>query len=264
VHRLGSKGPPMKTIRKAFLVLRQFTVDAPEFGLTEMSRATGISKPIVHKILRTLIDEEMVVQNADTRRYRLGPGILAYAGQHQSQLGPAVIARPHLLELWKCTNETIHLCLRSGRLAMIAQVLESGQTLRVSSRLGERAPLHCTAAGKTFLAFGGPELIHQAIEDGLTPLTPQTITDPVRLDEEMRSIRSRGYAIDREEIKPEFCAVSAPIFDYTKSCVATVVVATPPSRFDDRRIDEILPHLFQASEKISHELGMVPPDTLQA
>jgi len=68
----------------------------------------------VHRILKTFVDEEFVVQNTENKKYSLGPAVLRLANNHISQSQPIEIARPFLAEIWEQTDETIHFCIRQG------------------------------------------------------------------------------------------------------------------------------------------------------
>ena len=190
----------LKTIRKALDVLDQFTETRPVLGITEISQATGINKSIVHKILSTLMDSDLIARDSDTRRYRLGPGIVKLAGRHLANLRPLDIARPHLLRLWEETAETIHFVVQHDLSIMGTQVYESPQTLRVSSHLGEVVSLHCSAAGKVFLAFGGSDQLERLIHDGLEASTPNTIVEPDALRAELTNVRRNGYSRREKEL----------------------------------------------------------------
>ena len=248
----------LKTIRKALDVLDQFTETRPVLGITEISHATGINKSIVHKILGTLMESDLIARDADTRRYRLGPGIVKLAGRHLANLRPLDIARPHLLRLWEETAETIHFVVQQDLSIMIAQVYESPRTLRVSSHLGEVVALHCSAAGKVFLAFGGSDQLERLIDGGLEASTPNTIVEPDVLRAELSKVRRDGYSLSREEYEIDFCSLAAPVFDSAGGMPGAVAIALPPSRFNARRISELSGKLLNATRAIMNEFGATP------
>lgn len=241
----------MKTVVKAVTILKLFSDQSPTLGVVEIAEATGIDKAIVHRILRTLVDEELVVQNPATRKYALGPGVLRLASNHISQSHALEVARPHLMELWEQTDETIHLCILQGTSLFLNFVLESRQAVRVSSRLGEKTPLHCTAGGKVFLAYNGDELVRQVVAEGLTKYTPKTIIDEAALLKETAKIQRQGYALGVEEYGLGFCSVAAPLFDDDGGCSAAVVVAMPLPRGSKKRLIEIAGLLSETCAQIA-------------
>ena len=246
----------MKTIAKAVTILKLFTKQRPSLGVIEISRATNIDKAIVHRILRTFVDEELVVQNSENKKYSLGPAVLRLAKNHLTQSQPVEVARPFLVKLWEKTDETVHFCIRQGTSLLLNLVLESQQAVRVASHLGAQTPLYCTAGGKVFLAFSNVDLIERVVKEGLKKYTPNTITDEAALVKETKQIRKKGYGLGLEEYGVGFCSTAAPIFDAEQNCVAAVSLAVPISRASKKRLGEISEVLVKTCNSIS--INMAP------
>jgi DNA-binding IclR family transcriptional regulator len=245
----------LKTIQKALTVLNQFSETRPVLGITDLSKATGINKSIVHKILQSLMEGDLIARDTETRRYRLGSGILKLAGRHLANLRPLDIARPHLLQLWEETSETIHFVVQDNLSTMITQVYESPRSLRVSSHLGEIGSLHGSAAGKVFMAFGTESLLDRFLETELEALTSHTITQPEKLKIELAKVKKKGFGISQEEQETDFCAIAAPIIDTTGRISGVVAIAIPPSRFKGKRITELSKNLLKMTNSIMKEFG---------
>ncbi len=250
----------MKTLRKALTILRQLAQANGALGVTDLSMATGLDKAIVHRALKAFVDERLVAQDPASRKYRLGPGWLQMAGSHLAQLQPVEVAKPHLLRLWADTNETINLSVQHDLEVMRVLAFESRMNVRVASRLGEVAPLSCTAAGKVFLAFGPATLFDQMIAAGLEPRQPKAITDPERMREEIALTRRRGYGTDLEESDLDYSAIGAPVIDHDGRCVAAVAIAMPVRRYQVADIGQLVEQLIDCVQAISQDLGgRLPP-----
>jgi DNA-binding IclR family transcriptional regulator len=111
--------------------------------------------------------------------------------------------------------------------------IDSTLPLKVDHPIGSLSPLHCTALGKAFLAFGG------ARPDELTGYTGKTITSEVKLREEIEATRNRGFAIDDEEFAPGIRCVARPVFDESGQMIAAIGVSGPSVRVDDKRLAEL-------------------------
>src|SRR5258708_6670860 len=98
------------------------------------------------------------------------------------------------------TQETVHLCILDEGEILYLEKLEPQRSVRLASRAGRRVPAYCTSVGKAILAEL-PEAEVDAIvrRSGLKRITPNTITTPAALKEELRKIRTKGYSIDEEE-----------------------------------------------------------------
>lgn len=182
------------------------------------------------------------------------------AGLHLAQIQPAEVAKPHLMRLWADTNETINLSVQHDLEVMRVLAFESRMNVRVSARVGEVAPLHCTAAGKVFLAFGPPTLLERAIAAGLEQRQPNAITDPDRLREEIAQVRRRRYGTDLEESDLDYSAVGAPVIDHDGRCVAALAIAMPVRRYQTVDVDHLVDQLIECAAAISNEMGgQLPP-----
>ena len=108
----------MRSLKRGLVVLAQFTVDRPEWNLTEVSRQTGLHVATTHRILRTLESEGFVTQNGSTGKYHLGPAAvrMGYLVQDHAQL--ARIARPYLERLAEATGETADLVVERDGLCV--------------------------------------------------------------------------------------------------------------------------------------------------
>ncbi|MFL9990035.1 transcriptional regulator, IclR family [Burkholderia sp. GAS332] len=248
----------MKTLAKSLDVLAQFASASTDLGVTEISHLTGIDKVIVHRILKTYAEYDYLVQHPTTRRYRLGNAILALAAAQQHSFPPLEAARPHLLQLWKGTSETIHFTVGRKDEMVVLQVYESPLPNRVAADLGEHVPMYCTAAGKQWLAH----LPESAIRDYLkrVPLvsrTPQTITDPELLLAELERTRERGYAQDHAEYEDHLHALAAPIVNSRGELLACVALAGPAARLTKRSMTKLAPLLTERAQAISAELAHV-------
>jgi DNA-binding IclR family transcriptional regulator len=112
--------------------------------------------------------------------------------------------------------------------------------------------------GKALLAFQPLEVVHQVVEQGLRRLTPNTITDSDMLLAELASIRTKGYAIDDEEIEVGLRCVAAPIRDHSGQVVAAISVAAPVQRMTKKQIQTTVPTVVSAADAISRRMGYLP------
>src|SRR6185437_11434946 len=133
--------------------------------------------------------------------------------------------------------------------------LESQKVNRISSGIGLRKPVHCTAEGKVLIAYQPPQAIERLIAASHERRTPRTLTGPDMLREELAKIRARGYAIDDEEYEPGVRSIAAPVRDDSGSAVAAVGVTGPAQRLTKNRLAIIGRHVDAAAKAISLRLG---------
>jgi DNA-binding IclR family transcriptional regulator len=134
----------------------------------------------------------------------------------------------------------------------------------MSSRVGERAPAHCTGLGKALLAHLPEETVRQSFAGGLRSYTSKTITRMDAFLPELANVRQAGYAIDDEEHEQGVMCIAAPVFD-SHTAVAAISIAGPAERIREGiRHKDLTAAVLAAAEEVSTRLGRVaasPPSS---
>ena len=73
-------------------------------------------------------------------------------------------------------------------------------------------PAHATAMGKALLAFSGPDIVNEVIENGLNQYTPFTVVTAAALQRELKIARMTQVAMTRQELNLNTSAVAVPVF----------------------------------------------------
>jgi DNA-binding IclR family transcriptional regulator len=134
--------------------------------------------------------------------------------------------------------------------------VESVHPVRMYSRIGARAPLHCTGAGKVLLAFT-PEEEWPPLE--LRRYTEHTITAMDELSAHCAEIRARGWGWDEREHEDTVRCIAAPVFNASDELVAAVSLSVPTSRLTTKQLRGHVPLLLDVTAEISRGLGAKPP-----
>ena len=213
------------SVGKALSLLAAVGDEVGATGVTTLARKTGIAKSTAFRLL-TVLEESGLVER-DGTGYRIGIRTFEIGNQvrYCQPAGLRDTALPHLVELGRRTQLTVHLAVRHGWDVLYLEKLPGRESGSVPSRIGERADAHCTALGKAMLAFPS--------DCGLPPLTrrslPQhtryTIADVEVLVEQLQRIQADGFAVDREESILGLECVSAPIFNGNGRVIAAVSVS---------------------------------------
>ncbi len=163
-------------LAKALLLFGQFSSQHPERSVTDLSRATGLSKSNVSKILREFRAQGFLIQDQASRRYRVGPQALAVGVGYFAGSDLVRCADRVMQNLAKRTDATatLNVVCDSGMLFVDAK--SGNQRPAFSWPVGSFIPLHATAAGKIAAAFTAP---HDAViaDTELRSFTPSTICE---------------------------------------------------------------------------------------
>lgn len=220
------------TVKKIGPLLDLFSVERPEWGVTEVAQQLQVSKSSAHALLRSLADVGLL--SCTVRgRYRLGWRFLDLGETLKASLNLRGTALPLMRRLASRHKETVQLAVLDRERVLFLERIEGTHPVRFAGApVGARWPSHATASGKVLLSVRPQaEVARIAQVEGLRAITPHTITDLDRLHKQLEVVRRVGYAIDVEESVPGVSGIAAPLRLDRGITVAALAIVVPTSRF---------------------------------
>ena len=128
--------------------------------------------------------------------------------------------------------------------------------LGMYSKIGRRAPLHCTAIGKVLMAWEHPDRRALVLKNAeFTKYRDKTIVEPTAFAQELDRVKAQGFGEDREEFDDHIRCLGVPIFDRLNRPIAGLSVSFPTFRYDQALESSVVAMLTDASRDISSRLG---------
>ena len=245
----------LSSVTSALLVLKVFSEDEAEIGISSLAKRLGLAKSTVHRLAVTLAAEGFLEQNPDNGRYRLGLALFSLGALVRRRMDLSNQARPLLGILRDNTHEAVHLAIMAQTSILYLYNLESSQAIGIRNYIGARKPAYCTCEGRVMLAYGPPALLARVLAEGLVARTPKTNTDPAALAKALDEVRQLGYAIDDEESEVGMRGVAAPIRDISGRVVAAVSLAGPIQRLTRKDLRSLAPQVIATADAVSLRLG---------
>ena len=242
-------------------VLKVFAIAAAlgernETGISELSMRLAMPKATVYRFLNTMKTLGYVRQESDSERYGLSMRVFELGAKALQYPDLVEIAKPHMQSLSDATGETVHLGVLIDSEIMSVHKVDSSHMLGMYSRVGRRAPLHCTAIGKVLMAWETPARRDHILQGcDFKRYREKTITTRPDYEVELQRTLAQGYGQDREEFDDHIRCVAIPIFDRLNQAVAGMSVSFPTFRYDLAREPELVAQLHAASRDISRKLG---------
>lgn len=194
----------------------------PPLGLSELSRACGLSKATTYRLANELTDFGLLERT--DHGYRLGPRLFELGQRVPRYYDIAHVAAPFCEDLHKATGQTVHFGIREGSEVMYLSKVRDHRGIDKPSRVAGRMPAHCTASGRALLAAEPDEVLDGLIEQGLEARTKFTVVHGPALREIIAEARRTGVATETEEVQLGMGAVASPVFDPTGPVAAIGIV----------------------------------------
>jgi DNA-binding IclR family transcriptional regulator len=250
--------PITRSVARALSILQAFNENRLELGVTELSQLTGIDKSTVYRLLNGLQQGGLIEKDPDTTKYYLGFGLVRLAGLALQRLDLTRIARPHLRELARMSQETVNLSVLTDDDKIVnIDGVTSPRRVRNVGWIGREMPIHAISGGKVMMAYLPDERLEQILARPLERFTEQTITDPSRLRDELEQVRRMGYGIAEEELETGLSAVAAPLWNHESQVVAIISVSGPSFRLPRERLVELGLTTKKTADTISKKSGFI-------
>lgn len=246
----------IQSVDRAARVLKALGSGTFRMGVTELAERLELPKATVYGLLRTLEQQELVEQDQETGKYRLGPALLqlgnSFLDNHElrgrsllwadslaSRVGEAVrvgvLNRPNVL--------IVHHVFRPDN---SVQILEVGATI----------PWHVCALGKAVVAFVGPEWRAKLLQEELVRLTGRTIVDGQDLLRELETVARSGVSFEDQEAVVGEAEIASPVFDHRGHPAGAIGVVGPVERlFPDGPAGQIVAAVKQVARGLSRDMG---------
>ena len=219
--------------------------------LSDLARAVDMPKATVYRILATLESRGFLDRGQDGG-YRMARKLFDLQQRHPIEQTLNRVAPPKMEDLAKLCRETVNLGILDGGEVVVINTVESPQTIRMSSKVGNRRCLHTTAIGKILLAaLPEKEMLRLIRIKGLPRLTPHPLVNRTALLAELDRVRERGYAIDNQENELDGRCIGAPVLGPDGRVVAALSISGPVFRMDLNRARSLAPKLRQTCAAIS-------------
>ena len=251
-------GEGVQAVALALRILEHLALQQDPVGVTAIANVLGVSKSRVHRHLRTLAEQNYVVQAADSDRYRIGMRLVALGRTVAENFDLAQIARPAMRALRDDLGFSVAFTVCDPVGARVVATLTSNSPVEIGVKPGSILGFHHSAQGKVMMAFGEEGLADRVLRGRLPAPSPQTVTSLPVLRAQVAQVREQGWAVAPGESSLGINALAAPVFDASGTLAGAVAVvdtvqfiAPEPSRSQVARVR-------RAAAEISRALGYEP------
>jgi len=245
----------VNSLARGLEVIRAFTRTRPSMTLSDISRATGMTRATVRRFLLTLVREGYA--ETDGKYFHLKPKVLELGYAALSSLTFIDLAEPIMSRLANKLSESVFAAvLEEQNVVYVASATPPERHVRVSIAVGSRAPAHAVSTGRVLLAaLPEAELLEYLDAVSLTKITANTVTSKVEVRSLIEETRTKGWSIVDQELEIGLRSIAVPIRDKSGQVIAALNVACPSSRISPEDMHtKILLELQAASQDIAANL----------
>ncbi|MEO1078276.1 MAG: IclR family transcriptional regulator C-terminal domain-containing protein [Pseudomonadota bacterium] len=241
----------INSLARGLEVISAFSRSKPKMTLSDMSRATGMTRATVRRLLLTLVREGYA--KTDGRYFSLQPKVLKLGFAVISSMGIWDVAQPIMNTLSGDLQESCFAVVLDGDEVTYVAKADAKRVVNIGINVGSRAPAYAVSSGRVLLAaLPDDELQHYLDHSKLEKLTPHTTVSKVKLREEIEEVRARGWSIVDQELEIGLRSISVPVRNPDGDVLAALNVCCPSARISPEEIrTRILADLLTSSREIT-------------
>lgn len=257
----------IQSVEVGFALLEVLGMAPGPLMLRDLAAQAGMSAAKAHRYLVSFQRLGLVVQDATTTRYELGPATLRLGLATLARLDAVQMARARLPALGDALGHTLALAVWGNHGPTLVHWQESPLAVPVNLRLGDVMPMLSSATGRCFAAFLGHGVgfdqaqrlvareMAQAHESGRSDVP----THRKALDELLRETRAHGLGRVRNVLLPGISGFCAPVFDADGHLALGVVALGSTATFNTDWQGPVAKPLRRMAEQLSCDLGWTGP-----
>jgi IclR family pca regulon transcriptional regulator len=249
----------VQSLERGLAVIRAFDGEHRELGLSEVARATGLTRAAARRFLLTLI--ELGYVRVSDGRFSLRPRVLELGYAYLSSFSLPEVAQPHMEKLVATVNESSSISVLDDTDIVYVVRVPTRRIMSITLSVGARLPAYPTSMGRVLLAgLSERELDDRLARIEFRPLTPHTVADAQALRAELDEVRRQGYAAVDQELEEGLRSLAVPIHNAAGAVIAALNVSVHASRATMAVLRrDFLPHAQASAAAIEADLRAAAP-----
>lgn len=250
-------GKSVSSLHRAVEILKALARHA-EAGLrvSELCQQLGQTQATTHRVLQQLIDEGLVEQGTQTKRYRLAIDFFALAARAGDSGGLRALCRPSLLRLGASLGDSVFLLVRSAFDAVCLDRCEGPFPIRTfTGDIGGRVPLGMGQGALAILAYLPAPEQDEVMRFNVPRIRHIGSLDEVFLRTESAKVRAQGFATTNSGLLEGMAGCAVPVFDRNGRVVAALSVGTLTNRLNEERLPVVVDLLQREARALSAQIN---------
>jgi IclR family mhp operon transcriptional activator len=257
----SEKSGSIRSVERAIDLLQALN-RRPLSTLHDLHRDTGLPKPSIVRLLRTLEAKGLAAQSASYGTYQLLGRVKSLSSGFHHEPLIIEVAEEIMIDFTKREGWPLALALFDlNAMVVRASSIPYTSLSLFHSSLNMRLSMVGRALGRAYLAHSPPneqKIILEIVKHSKDP-EDEMARDSEAVARMIEQVRERGYATRGSRIESRSSTIAVPVRenDRVVACLGfTWITAAMPMQ---KAIDEYLPRVFETAEAISQELASRAP-----
>ena len=244
-----------KPLGRYIRVLEAVAAARTGLTLTDIARELGLQPGTAHRLIRGLVDQDLLRSTPGTKSYVTGPRLEALLHTTMDGAGYAGLAKTVLDGLVAEFGETAHLARLNGDFAESVLMEQPVGSDRAFVQPGRQLPLHAAASGKAILAFQDEDFVASYLAQPRERYTDRTKVEDEDIRDELAQIRADGVAVCDNELDAGVLSYGHPIRVGSGYVLYSVGITGLADRFRPIERSRIKQKLAEAAADLGRRLG---------
>ena len=255
LDRTGERNPDyVQSLERGMAVIKAFGADSPELRLSDVARATGLTRAAARRFLLTLVRLGYVRQEGNL--FSLRPRILELGYAYLSVLSLPEVAQPHMEALVGEVNESSSIAVLDDLDIVYVARVPTQRIMTITIAVGTSLPAYATSMGRVLFAGLDDDALEERLERiEIERLTSTTVPDREALRERVERVREAGWAAVDQELEEGVRSAAVPIRDAQGKVSAAMNVSVHATRMTMQALRrDVVPRLLRTAEAIELDL----------
>lgn len=212
--------PGSQALERGLLILRTFKGGTGALTNAELAARTGVPRPTISRLTRSLVDLGFLTYDLEHKAYRLGPAVLSLAQSYRQQMPSISAIVPLMRKVAEGGQLNVGIAIADQmEMVYLESVRESRRGIFRRLSTGSRIPMELTSLGRAYLAALSPA--HR--KELLARLASQHARDvwsgiEGEIEQAIRQVQLRGYC--HAVWQPGMVALAAPCISSDRTVYA--------------------------------------------
>ena len=245
-----------QSIERALTLMREIAAhNRMGSRLLDLASRTGLQRPTVHRMLKCLTAENMVLQDPDSHRYYLGPMVFELGLTAAPRFNLREICHPAMNRIAEATGDTVFLTQRSGLDAVCVDRQEGTFPIKTFTlEIGMRRPLGVGTGSLAILAALSDEEVRHVVNAN-APRLPEYGLTPSSLIAQVKRAQKLGYAVREMPSLAGVRSIGHALHNQSGMAFAALSVSAISSRMSEKRVIELATMLRNETRLVEKQVA---------